>query len=222
MKRSAFSEAFADSLPVMAGYIVLGFGFGLLLAQAGYGPAWAGAMSLFIYAGSMQYVAVPLLTTNTDLLTAAVTTLAVNARHLLYGMSMAERYRDTGKWKPYLALALTDETYSIVCRGQKRETGYYVAVSALDHLYWVAGSVGGNVLGTVLSIDAEGMDFALTALFVATFTDQWLDARDHRPALVGVGASVLCLLIFGADAFLIPAMLALTGALLLLPKEAAV
>lgn len=210
MQKSAVRTAFRDTLPVMAGYVFLGFGFGILLQQRGYGVLWSGAMSLFIYAGSMQYLAISLITEGAGLLTAALTTVVVNARHLFYGISMVDAYKGAGKKKPYMIFALTDETYSLVSRNQVPDGisrhGYCFLVSLFDHIYWVSGSVLGSLAGTLLPINFEGIEFALTALFVTIFVEQWLSTKNHIPALIGMGATLGCLLLFGRDVFLIPSM----------------
>lgn len=200
----------------MAGYLALGAGFGIVLQSKGYGVLYALAMSLFIYAGSMQFVAVNLITGGASLITAALTTLMVNARHLLYGISMANRNSETGKVKPYLIFALTDETYSIVVSDEKMERKDFLTVSLLDHLYWVAGSVIGSLIGGLIPWDFKGVDFALTALFLTVFTEQVLNTKDYLPAVIGVAASVISLLIFGADDFLIPAMILISLSLMVL------
>lgn len=212
--------AFRQSLPVMAGYLVLGMGFGVLLETKGYGVFWALAMSLFIYAGSMQYVAIDLLTGGASFISAALMTLMVNARHLFYGISMIERYRDTGAAKPYLIFSLTDETYSLVCSGnvprgvdQKK---YYLLISFFNQCYWVAGSVTGSLVGSLLTFNTEGIEFAMTALFLVVFTEQWKSTKNHISAVTGVAASVVCLVIFGPDRFVIPAMAAITVLLTLM------
>ena len=212
MKKKLIKTALIATLPVMAGYVVLGLGFGMILKSKGYGIGWAFAMSFFIYAGSMQFVLVDLLTGGATLLTAAVTTLMVNARHLFYSISMVEEYRGAGAKKPYIIFALTDETYSLVCAGAPEGVdrhAYYFAVSALNQLWWVGGSVLGGILGSALHFNTEGIDFALTALFITVFVEQWLSTKNHVSALIGLGASLLCLLIFGAESFLIPAMAAI-------------
>ncbi len=222
MKQTVRS-AFIATLPVMTGYLVLGFGFGIVLRSAGYGILVAFVMSALIYAGSMQYVAVGLLTGGASLITVALTTLMVNARHLFYGISMLTRYKDMGSTKPYLIFALTDETYSLVCHdtpniSPEQRKRYCFFVSLFDHLYWIAGSVLGAVAGTLIKFNSEGIDFALTALFLTIFLEQWLTAKRHLPAIIGVGVSVACLLLFGGEHFLIPAML-LIALLLCLYKE---
>ena len=212
VSKDTVKKAFTATIPVMTGYLVLAIGFGILLKTKGYGVGWSLAMSGFIYAGSMQYLAIDLLCGGASLLTTAVTTLMVNARHLFYGISMVERYADTGKKKPYLIFALTDETYSLVCseesvKGIKEPKEYYFLVSIFNQSYWVAGSVIGSLLGNIIPFNVEGIDFALTALFVTIFVEQWLTTEEHRPALVGIVSSVACLILFGADKFLIPTMI---------------
>ena len=220
MDKNTAKRALAASIPVLSGYVVLGTGFGILLQSRGYGLGWALAMSIFIYAGSMQYLAVDLLSGGAGLVTAAVTALMVNARHLFYGVSMIDKYRDTGWRKPYLIFALTDETYSLNCTGgQSRE--YYFLVSLFNQCYWVAGSALGAVLGRVMPFSTEGIDFSLTALFVTVFVDQWRSTKDHIPAIVGLAASLGALAAFGADNFLIPAMLLITAALALYRRKEA-
>ena len=217
MTKKEFHRAFLDTVPVMTGYLFLGFGFGLLMQQKGFGVVWSGTMSLFIYAGSMQYVAVELLTGGAGLVTAALTTLMVNARHLFYGISMVDAYRDAGKKKPYLIFALTDETYSLVA-GKDRPLSYCLTVSALNQSYWVAGTVLGALAGSLIPVALPGIEFVLTALFVTIFTEQWLTSRDHMPALLGVGATAVCLLIFGKEVFLIPSMALIAGGLTLMRR----
>lgn len=222
MKKSAVRSAFLDTLPVMTGYVFLGFGFGILLHQNGYSVLWAAAMSLFIYAGSMQYVAVSLLTSGAGLLTAALTAFVVNARHLFYGISMVDAYKGAGKKKPYMIFALTDETYSLVSKNQVPEGVsrhvYCFLVSAFDQFYWVAGSVLGSLAGSLIPINYEGIDFVLTALFVTIFVEQWLSVKDHRPAIIGVVSTLVCLWIFGQDVFLIPSMVIIALLLTMMRK----
>lgn len=199
MNKKTIRYAFFSSLPVMAGYVVLGAGFGILLNDKGYSFWWAFLMSLTIYAGSMQYVGVDLMAGGASLVSAALMTLMVNARHIFYGVSMVDKYREAGPEKPYLIFALTDETYFLV--------------SLMNQFYWIFGSVMGGILGSALTFDTEGIDFAMTALFVVIFVEQWEKTRQHLPALLGVGISLVCLMAFGASNFLIPSMLGITAAL---------
>lgn len=223
MKKEAFRAAVLDTVPVMTGYLFLGFGFGILLNQSGYGWPWALAMSVLIYAGSMQFVTVSLLTSGAGLATAALTTLLVNARHLFYGISMVDAYKGSGKKKPYLIFALTDETYSLVSTGRVPEGmdrhDYCFTVSLLDQCYWVTGSLLGALAGTLIPMELKGVDFVLTALFVTIFTEQWLSTKDHIPALIGLGATTACLLTFGRNVFLIPSMVLITVSLILLLRK---
>lgn len=212
--KQLIKEALLKTIPVMAGYLALGFGFGILLQKSGYGILWALAMSLFIYAGSMQYVAVGLMTGGASLLSVAFTTLMVNTRHLFYGISMVDRYKGAGKRKPYLMFALTDETYSLVCNGEYPEGvnpyRYYFLVSLFNQIYWVLGSALGSFAGSALPFNTTGIEFAMTALFVTVFVEQWMTAENHFAAVTGVLASIVCLLVFGPNRFLIPAMAVIT------------
>lgn len=221
--KSVIKKAFKDTIPVLTGYLVLGFGFGIVLKANGYGIIYAFIMSLFIYAGSMQYVAIGLLTSGVSLITAALTTLMVNARHLFYGISMLEKYKNAGKRKPYLIFALTDETYSLVCNDNidvplDKRNEYYFLVSLFNQIYWVLGSLIGAAIGAMVNFNSEGIDFSLTALFLTVFIEQWLTTKKHTPAIIGVTVSVICLILFGSENFLIPAMLVIAF-LLCLYKE---
>ena len=171
----------------------------------------------------MQYVGIGLITGGASVLTTFITTIMVNARHLFYSISMIDRYKDSGKYKPYLIFALTDETYSLLCDGHAPTEGdpnlYRFLVSLFDHCYWVTGSVLGSLLGAVIPFSTAGIEFSMTALFIASFTEQWLSTHDHIPALTGLLSTLLCLLIFGAERFLIPAMLLITLLLTILRRR---
>ena len=220
MRSKTVKLAFLKSLPVMAGYIVLGIGFGILLRKAGYGVLWAFAMSTLIYGGSMQYVGVDLIAGGASIITTAITTFMVNARHLFYSISMLRVYKNSGKYKPYLIYSITDETYSLLCDGKTPEGTdpelYRFLVSLFDHSYWIIGGVLGNLLGAVLPFSSAGIEFSMTALFIAAFVEQWISSGDHIPAITGALSTLICLLIFGAENFLIPSMLLITLVLTLL------
>lgn len=210
--KKMLKPAFLATIPVMTGYLVLGFGFGIILNANNFSVLLALAMSAFIYAGSMQYVAISLLSGGASMITIALTTLMVNARHLFYGISMLDKYRGAGKRKPYLIFALTDETYSLVCHdnesiSEENRHDYYFLVSLFNHIYWIIGSAVGAIVGELISFNSRGIDFALTALFVTVFVEQWLSNKKHFPAIVGITATALCLIIFGSESFLIPSML---------------
>ena len=220
--RPMIRAAFIKTLPVMAGYIVLGMGFGILLNGHGYGPVWALAMSALIYAGSLQYVGIDLIAGGASLLSTALTALIVNARHLFYSISMIDMYKDAGRLKPYMIFALTDETYSLLCDGSvppgMDANAYRFLVSLMNQCYWVFGSVAGSLLGNVLPFNTKGIDFSMTALFVATFVEQWSSTRDHVSAVTGAAVSAVCLAVFGPDNFLIPSMALITLVLLLVRR----
>ena len=210
MNKNVFKKARTAALPVMYSYLIIGMGFGMVVQSRGFGALWAGAMSVFIYAGSMQFVALELIGSGASLLTAAITTVMVNLRHVFYGLSMVDKYKITGAFKPYLIYALSDETYSLVCNPPEllpgEERYFYLLVTAMDQSCWVLGSILGGLLGAALPFSTQGIDFALTALFVSVVAEQWLSTKEHTPALLGLGLSLLCLLLFGADQFLLPAM----------------
>ena len=223
MNIQTIKQAFYKSIPVLAGYVVLGIGFGILMRNAGYGVLWAASMSVFIYAGSMQYVGVGLLVGGASILTTAITTIMVNARHLFYSISMIDTYKNAGKYKPYMIFALTDETYSLLCDGKVPDgvepNLYRLLVSLFNHCYWIIGSIIGNLLGAVLSFSTAGIEFSMTALFVASFTEQWITTKDHVPAITGLISTLLCLVVFGRENFLIPAMFLITLVLTFLRRR---
>lgn len=201
MDRNAFSAAFPVTLPVLMGYLSIGIAFGLMLERIGYNFIWAFFMSLTIYAGSGQYLGVSLLETAATLGTVALMTLLINFRHLVYGLSMLEKFRGMGIRKLYMIFSLTDETYALLASAQapvgvdpKR---FYFAVALLDHSYWILGSVIGAVAGALLPLDITGIDFAMTALFVVIAVDQWKAYQKHFPALLGGAATVIFLVIPG-------------------------
>ena len=202
--------AFTQTIPVMLGYLFLGIAFGLMMQDAGYSFWWAFFSSVCIYAGSMQFVLVTLLTSGASLLYAAIMTLFINGRHLFYGLSFIEKFRGMGKRYPYMVFSLTDETYSVLCSlkvpERLDEKRVSLLISLLDHLYWVMGSVLGGMVGQFIKFDTTGIDFSMTALFVVIVLNQWLDSKEHRPALIGAVLGILCLLLFGPDKFLLPAL----------------
>lgn len=209
-KRNIYAYAFEKSFPVMVGYIFLGAAYGILMETGGYGIGWALAMSVFVYAGSLQYASIPMLAASVNPLYAFMMALMINARHLFYGISMLGRYNNTGKRKPYLIFSLTDETFSVVCDENVPEymnpEKLYFLISLFDQLYWILGTLLGGVVGSLITFNSAGLDFALTALFVVIFTNQWMEQRNHTPAVTGVLATFLCLRIFGEELFIIPSM----------------
>ena len=222
MKRKTVKAAFIKSLPVFAGYIVLGIGFGVLLGKAGYGLVWALVMSVTMYAGTMQYVAVGLLSGGASLISTAVTTLLIQARHLFYGISMIDKYKGAGWKKIYLAFSLTDETYSLLCDGHYPEGSnphwYRFFVSIFNQSYWIMGCLIGNFIGTNVPFNSKGIEFAMTSIFVTVFVEQWKSTKNHLPAIIGVISTAVCLAVFGSEDFLIPSMIVITVLLFALRK----
>lgn len=218
MNRKALSAAFPVTLPVLTGYVSIGIAFGLLLQRAGYNFFWALFMSVTVYAGSAQYLQVELLSTAAGLGTVAVMAALINFRHIVYGLSMIEKFRGMGRRKGYMIFSLTDETYALLA-GAEIPPGiapgdFYFAVSLLNHGYWVLGSVIGGIAGRLLTLDITGIDFAMTALFVVIAVDQWRASRQHLPALLGAGATALSLLLLGQARMLVPALLVIVLVLL--------
>ena len=214
----SFKRAFKNSLPVMTGYIVLGIGYGILMNAKGYNALWSLIAGLIIYSGTMQFVAIDLFA-GASYGAVAMTSLMVSARHLFYGISMADGYKNVhGLKKFYMIYALTDETYALVCNNAEDEN-YCFWVSLLDQFYWVLGGFLGGLLGQIIPFNSKGIDFALTALFITICVEQWLNSENHYPALTGFLASVVCLLIFGSENFLIPSMILITAMLFLMREK---
>ncbi len=217
--RQTVRFAFYKTIPVLLGYLFLGLAFGLLLQEAGYSFWWALLSSGIVYAGSIQFVLVEFLSGGTGLLTVAVMTLLINSRHAFYGLSFVEKFRKM-KTYPYMIFSLTDETYSLLCslkvpEGIDEKKAMFL-IALFDQLYWVTGSVLGAALGQVLPFDMTGIDFAMTALFVTIFVDQWREAKSHLPAIVGLCSAAVCLLIFGGSNFILPSLIITVGILMAL------
>ena len=230
MKRKALKAAFPHTIPVMTGYLVLGISYGVLITSFGF-PFWMPMVtSLTIFAGSMEFVLVNLLLSDFNLAQAFLMTLMINARHLFYGISMLDRYRGLGWKKFYMIFGLTDESFSVNCVTDPPEgvnrSWFMFFVTLLDHSYWFTGCTLGGIFGSLVHFNTEGLDFAMTALFVVIFLEQWKKDKSHLSAILGLALPIACLLIFGADSFMIPAMLAILAGLTLvrkpMEKEAAV
>ena len=214
---TTFKKAFTATIPVLAGYLVLGSAFGILLSSKGYGCLWAAFMSITMYSGSLQFVAVGLLADGASFLSTALMALLVNSRHIVYGISMLEKYRGMGKIKPYLIFAMTDETYALLCQSTPPNDDakkYYFFVSLLNHIYWICGGLLGTMIGSALKINTAGVDFAMTALFVVIFVEKWEDIKNRIPCVTGIVCTILCLICFGKESFLIPSIIAITVLLL--------
>lgn len=215
---AALRAAFPATIPVLTGYLCIGMAYGLLMANAGYGVFWALLLSLLCYAGSMEFVAVSLLTAGFDPVQALLMALMINARHAFYGLSMLEKYRGTGWARPFLIFSLTDETFSLVSTLEPPDgvtrRDFYFWISLLDYLYWQVGSVLGALIGGLLPFDTTGLDFALTALFIVLFLEQWWKRENRPAALIGLGCTAVSLAVVGADRLVIPAMVLILAVLL--------
>lgn len=221
--KKAFRKAFPYTIPVLTGYLFIGIAFGVMYAEKGYSFLWAILMSVMVYAGSGQYLAVNFFVPGISFIQVIFLTFMVNVRHIFYGISLLERFNKVGKSRWYMIFALTDETYSLLCTTKVpegvNESKFLFAISVLDHSYWVLGSAIGAVAGTLLPISSEGIDFAMTALFVVIFIEQWMERKNRVPELIGVVVALVCLIIFGANNFVLPAMLAIVALLFLGRKK---
>ena len=210
MKKKALLAAFPHTIPILVGFLFVGVSYGLLMKSQGFPLIYPLLMGIIIFAGSMQFVTVGLLLAPFNPFYAFFLTLMVNARHLFYGVSMLDKYRDAGPMKPYLIYGLIDESFSLNCAVSAPEgvdqNWFYFFVSLLNHIYWLLGSCLGSLLGDIIHIDTTGIDFVMTALFVVLFINQWKEADDHRPALAGLGCTALSLFVFGSEHFMLPAM----------------
>ncbi len=225
--KKGLRAAFPHTIPVLTGFLTLGMAYGILMETKGYGAGWAVLMSVLAFGGSIQFVAITLLTTAFAPLQALLLSILVNARHLFYGLSMLEKYRGLGKIRAFLIFALCDETFSIVCSAEPPEgverKPFYFWVSLLDYFYWILSTFLGSVAGSLITFDTTGMDFALTALFVVLFIEQIRKKENRISGLIGLGATLLSIVtvgqIFGTDNIVIPAMVLILAILLLGRKK---
>ena len=218
--RLAAKAAFPYTIPIFAGFWFLGLTYGIYMNVSGFSFWYPMLMSLTIFAGSIEFVTVNLLLGAFNPIQALAVTLMINARHLFYGISMLDRYRGTGWKKPYLIFGMCDESFSINCSAQIPEgvdRGWFMFfVTLFNHLYWFTGSTLGGIFGSFLSFNTKGLEFVMTAMFVVIFLENWLNEQEHTSSLLGLGISLICLLAFGAERFLIPAMLGILAVLTLL------
>ncbi len=210
MKMKAYKVALPYTLPICVGFLFLGMSYGFLMRSKGFSFVYPMLMSFFIFAGSMEFVTVNLLLSTFNPLYAFFLTLMVNARHLFYGISMLEKYKNMGWKKFYLIYGMCDESFSINCTvtvPKDVDQGWFMFfVTLLNHIYWVSGATLGSLLGYVIHFDTTGIEFVMTALFVVMFMNQWEEKRNHTSALIGIGCSLLCLFIFGSHNFMLAAM----------------
>lgn len=220
--RTAAKAAFPYTLPICAGFLFLGATYGVLMRANGFSFWYPLLMSLTIFAGSAEFVAADMLCGAFAPLQALAVTLLLNARHLFYGLAMLDKYKGTGAKKPYLIFGLCDESFSINCTAKippDADRGwFYFFVTLFNHIYWVTGATLGGLFGAFVHFNTEGLDFVMTAMFVVIFLEQWQKDKQHISALAGLGISALCLLVFGSDTFILPAMLGILAALALLRR----
>ena len=218
----AFKCAFPHTIPIFAGFCFLGMTYGIYAKTSGFSFWYPLAMSLAIFGGSLEFLTVSMLLAPYAPVQVLLTALLIQARHLFYGISMLDKYKGTGWKKPYLIYGMCDETFSVNCTAKippDIDRGwFYFFVTLLDQIYWVAGATAGGLLGGVLRFNTNGLDFVMTAMFVVIFMEQWIKDRRHVSQWIGLAAGAVCLLIFGADNFLIPTMICILCALTVLRK----
>lgn len=207
-ERTTLHRAFIRTIPVLMGYLVLGMAFGLLMHQAGIGTQWSLLMSISVFAGSLQFVMVGLLSQGASLLTIAFSSLAVNSRHIFYGLSFIERFKENKRTRPYMIFSLTDETYALLCSlpAEQNSAQEMFFVALLNQLYWISGTLLGSVAGTLIPFDFQGVEFSMSALFMVIVVDQWREVGNRQAALIGLIVALLALLLFGPQRFLLPAL----------------
>ena len=220
--QKAFRCALPHTLPIFAGFWFLGLTYGIYMNVSGFSFWYPCLMSLTIFAGSMEFVTVALLLGAFNPLQALALTLMINARHLFYGISMLDKYKGCGWKKPYLIFGMCDESFSINYTADipaDIDRGWFMFfVTLLNHLYWFSGATLGGIFGSLIHFDTKGLDFVMTAMFVVIFMEQWMKEKQHKSALIGLGVSLACLILFGADNFIIPAMSAILAALTIFCK----
>ena len=208
--RKAWKAAFPKTIPIMMGFLFLGMSYGLYMKVSGFSFVYPLCMSLVIFGGSLEFVTVTMLLGSFAPLQTFLMALMIQARHLFYGIALLEKYKGTGLKKAYLIFGMCDESFSINCASDVPEDvdkgWFYFFVTILNQFYWVAGATLGGILGSFLTFNTEGLDFVMTAMFVVIFLEQWLKEKKHYTALIGVLVSAGCLLLFGAESFLIPTM----------------
>ena len=221
--QQSFKAAFPKTIPIIPGYIFLGIAFGILLTDQGYAWYWPLIMAVVIFSGMAQFVTVNMLAPGISLINTFIFMLTLNARHVFYGLSLLEKFKAMGKLRPYMIYSLSDETYSLLCSAKPpegvSEKYFYFFIALLDQSYWFLGCLLGGLVGSMITFDTTGIDFSTTALFITITIDQWRETKDHTPVILGFICSVICLFIFGADHFIIPALIGITAGLLLFRRR---
>lgn len=217
--KKAFQTAFPYTVPIFAGFTFLGVAYGIYMNLSGFSPIYPICMSLLIYGGSMEFIAVSVLLSRFDPIGTFLLTLMVHARHIFYGISMLDKYNGLGWKKFYLIFGMCDESFSINCTADVPKDvdrgWFYFFVTLMNHIYWVMGATLGGVFGSLLEVQIEGLDFVMTALLIVIFLDNWMKEKNHVSSLLGVGLTLLCLILFKSENFLIPSMICILAALTL-------
>lgn len=223
MKRKALKAAFPYTIPIFTGFCFLGLAYGIYMNTAGFSFVYPMFMSLLIFGGSLEFVAVEMLLSPFAPMQVLIMTLLIQARHLFYGISMLEKYKGTGWKKFYLIFGMCDETFSINCTAEIPEDvdkGWFMFfVTLLNQIYWVASATIGGLVGSLLKFDTTGISFVMTAMFTVIFLEQWLKEKNHTASVIGIVVSAVCLICFGADSFMIPTMIAILAVLSLLRNK---
>ena len=218
--RKAFLAAFPYTIPIVTGFLFLGIAYGIYMNVSGFSPIYPILMSMAIFAGSMEFVTVDLLLGMFHPMSALILAFMVNARHLFYGISMLDKYKNVGKKRWYLIFGMCDESFSINCTTEVPagvDRGwFYFFVTLLNQCYWVCGAAIGGICGSLISFETEGLDFVMTALLVVIFLEQWMKEKDHTSGVIGIVLTVICLVVFGNKNFIIPSMLGILGVLTLM------
>ena len=225
MKRfssTTLKTAFVKSIPIFCSYVFVSMAYGMMMASAGFPWYDSLLVSLTVYTGAFQFVLIKFLSSGASLITIALTALLMNSRQSFYSITFLTEFKQMGRRKLYMIHTMTDETYAVNCtldlpKKEKEDTMFLVAL--FSRCYWIVGSVLGGILGQIIPFDLTGLDFCMTALFLIIFIDQWEKAEKHTPALTGLGTGVICLLIFGENRFMLPALLIVSALLLLFQRK---
>ena len=222
MRIKALKAAFPQTIPIFTGFWFLGMAYGIYMNASGFSFVYPLCMSLLIYGGSLEFVAVEMLLSPFAPLQTFIMALLIQARHLFYGLSMLDKFKGLGWKKYYLIFGMCDETFSINCSADIPEDvdrgWFYFWVTLLNQFYWSAAATTGGIVGSLLKIDTSGISFVMTAMFVVIFLEQWLKEKEYSASLIGLAVSVLCLAVFGPDSFMVPTMVLIVGLLALLRK----
>lgn len=214
MNKKIIKQAFISTIPVMLGYIFVAIAYALVMKEKGFGITYCLLMSIFVYAGAMQFAGVELLYTSANLIQVAFMTLMINIRHIFYGLSLMDEYKQMKHEKYYFIHSLSDETYSLLCINKNNDKRYILLVGLFNQSYWVIGTLIGCILSKMIPFDTTGIDFAMNALFIVVFMEQFLSSKDKTPSMIGLMMSLICLFVFGKDNMVFTSMILILISLL--------